>query len=132
MERLTNKNLEQEMENAVIGEIPWAVSAWMRLCEIENILGDDYDLERLAELVKADREGKKARPAADVVEVVHARWENCDLVEPDCHGFGTIRIPNAGVKCTNCVHAFKKDLLWRDNYCPNCGAKMDGEREENK
>ena len=29
-----------------------------RLKEIEDILGDDYDLERLKELVEADREGK--------------------------------------------------------------------------
>ena len=29
-----------------------------RLAEIEDILGDDYDLERLKELVQADREGK--------------------------------------------------------------------------
>lgn len=64
-------------------------------------------------------------PAADVAPVVHAKWENCDWVEPDYHGCSTIRIPNAGVKCTNCVHVFKKDLLWVDNYCPCCGAKMD-------
>ena len=64
-------------------------------------------------------------PTADVAPVVHAKWENCDWVEPDYHGCGTIRIPNAGTKCTNCVHVFKKDLLWVDNYCPCCGAKMD-------
>ena len=64
-------------------------------------------------------------PAADVAPVVHEKWENCDWVEPYYHGCGTIRIPNAGMKCTNCVHVFKKDLLWKDNYCPNCGAKMD-------
>ena len=64
-------------------------------------------------------------PAADVAPVVHGKWENCDWVEPYYHGCGTIRIPNAGMKCTNCVHVFKKDLLWKDNYCPNCGAKMD-------
>lgn len=28
--------------------------------------------------------------------------------------------------CTNCRCAFKKDALWSRNYCPNCGAKMDG------
>ncbi len=67
----------------------------------------------------------KNLPAADVAPVVHAKWENCDWVEPYYHGCGTIRIPNAGMKCTNCVHVFKKDLLWKDNYCPNCGAKMD-------
>lgn len=64
-------------------------------------------------------------PAADVAPVVHAKWEICDWVEPDYHGCGTIRTPNAGMKCTNCVHVFKRDLLWKDNYCPNCGAKMD-------
>lgn len=72
----------------------------------------------------------KNLPAADVAPVVHAKWENCDWVEPYYHGCGTIRIPNAGMKCTNCVNVFKKDLLWKDNYCPNCGAKMDLEDDE--
>lgn len=31
---------------------------WGRLDTIENILGDDYDLEHLKELVEADKEGK--------------------------------------------------------------------------
>lgn len=30
----------------------------LRLSEIENILGDDYDLDRLRELVEADRDGR--------------------------------------------------------------------------
>lgn len=72
----------------------------------------------------------KNLPAADVAPVVHAKWENCDWVEPYYHGCGTIRIPNAGMKCTNCVHVFKKDLLWKDNYCPNCGAKMDFKEDQ--
>lgn len=29
-----------------------------RLCAIEDILGDDYDLDRLREIVEADREGR--------------------------------------------------------------------------
>lgn len=58
MERLTNKNLRKEMENTVIIEVPWAVSAWVRLADIEDILGDDYDIDLLKELVQADREGK--------------------------------------------------------------------------
>lgn len=39
----------------VLGE---AYNAVYRLQEIENILGDDYDLDRLKELVEADKEGK--------------------------------------------------------------------------
>lgn len=58
MERLTNKNLRKEMENTVIIEVPWAASAWVRFADIEDILGDDYDLDRLKELVEADRDGR--------------------------------------------------------------------------
>ena len=31
---------------------------WGRLDTIENILGDEYDLDRLKELVQADKEGR--------------------------------------------------------------------------
>ncbi len=72
----------------------------------------------------------EAIPAADVAPIRHGRWEVCDYVEPDIHGFGTIRYANAGLKCTNCVHVFKKDLLWKGNYCPNCGALMDGGKDD--
>ena len=65
-------------------------------------------------------------PAADVAPVRHARWEEADWVEPDCHGFGIIRTPKAALRCSNCKNCFKKELLWKDNYCPNCGCRMDG------
>ena len=52
-------------------------------------------------------------PAADVAPVVHARW----LTSSD--------IPDTLIcsKC-NCIY----DMWKHDahNYCPNCGAKMDG------
>lgn len=65
-------------------------------------------------------------PAADVRPVVRGEWEECDLVEPCVHGFGTIRHYKAGLKCTNCANVFSKKLLWEDNFCPNCGADMRG------
>lgn len=64
-------------------------------------------------------------PAADVEEVRCGRWEEVDWVEPDGHGFGTVRTPKAGLRCNQCSNVFKKELLWKRNYCPNCGAKMD-------
>lgn len=51
MKRITNPETQWD----VLGEVYNAVD---RLREIENILGDDYDLERLKELVEADKEGK--------------------------------------------------------------------------
>lgn len=47
---------------------------------------------------------------ADVVEVKHGEWEVYGLRNPQCS------------LCRG-YHISK------DNYCPNCGAKMDGERK---
>jgi len=56
-------------------------------------------------------------PAADVVEVKHGRWEKY--------------IPTFGVgdfiKCSVCDRSRVNNLTERTPYCPNCGAKMDGE-----
>ena len=68
----------------------------------------------------------KRVPAADVAEVVLAKWEETDWREYDEKSCETIRYPKAAIACTNCRCAFKKDALWSRNYCPNCGAKMDG------
>lgn len=65
-------------------------------------------------------------PAADVAEVVFARWEEADWREYDAQSCETIRYPKAAIVCTNCRCAFKKDALWKRNFCPSCGAKMDG------
>ena len=66
-------------------------------------------------------------PTVDAVEVVHGRWE------PDLHyhdgqpykdeWYGYI------FKCSACGGAMMGDgdLVCRENYCPNCGAKMDGD-----
>ena len=64
-------------------------------------------------------------PAADVAPVVHGRWQDYHFVKTDCprDGFPT-------VKCSNCEIAFC-DLInnhqFMYHYCPNCGARMDGE-----
>ena len=64
--------------------------------------------------------------SADVVPVVHGRWDEVDLVELESGGNELIRTPNAGLRCSNCRNCCKTELLWKNNYCPNCGAKMDG------
>lgn len=57
-------------------------------------------------------------PAADVTPVVHGRWiEDHDYL-----------------KCPECGVMVKRDFTFFDignwNYCPDCGAKMDGRGEE--
>ena len=56
-------------------------------------------------------------PTVDAVEVVHARWEYIPIID----GLGRYR-------CERCFHYV--DAGTDRNYCPNCGAKMDGERRE--
>ena len=48
--------------------------------------------------------------AADVVQVVHARWVATSPGEPE-------------ETCGNCG---ARSRWFYENYCPNCGAKMDG------
>ena len=49
-------------------------------------------------------------PTADVAEVRHGRWL---CVDTDTEQF---------FLCNRC----KKKEYWESNYCPNCGANMDG------
>lgn len=59
-------------------------------------------------------------PAADVAPVVHGRWDDS----------GRYMFPGGGtaVRCTECGCALtvSEYRLNNWNYCPNCGAKMDG------
>ena len=56
-------------------------------------------------------------PAADVAPVVHGRWENGNPICPVC-GENKFKDLDADIWCD-----------WKPDYCPNCGAKMDGGAE---
>ena len=58
--------------------------------------------------------------AVDAVEVVHGRWAGYHEAD--------IGYDEYGVRCSNCnfeVEDNEVDFIM--NYCPNCGAKMDGD-----
>lgn len=56
-------------------------------------------------------------PAADVVPVRHGRWIHTDLA---AHWYGKD-------ECSECTyHEHDRRDLSHFNYCPSCGAKMDG------
>ena len=60
VERYTNPDCKPEMEE-LMKDCPRSRSGaecWLRLCDIEDILGDNYDLDRLCELGQADRDGR--------------------------------------------------------------------------
>lgn len=51
-------------------ERPSYMDLYQRLTAIEDILGDEYDLDRLRELAQADREGRVEIIEPDVYECV--------------------------------------------------------------
>ena len=61
-----------------------------------------------------------AFPAADVAPVVHERWDDS--------GRYTFPAGSVAVRCTNCGCALTESEYHLNNwnYCPVCGAKMDG------
>ena len=59
-------------------------------------------------------------PTVDAVPVVHGRWE-------------TVSSMLGYLCCSNCKDVYIWETWLGDgkwNYCPNCGAKMDGGNEE--
>ena len=64
-------------------------------------------------------------PAADVVEVRHGRWMTTDAYPHHLY-------------CSVCYKTYAKNAKWVNeldlptNYCPNCGALMDGKEDEHE
>lgn len=56
-------------------------------------------------------------PAADVAPVAHGRWENGNPICPVCDE-NKFRDLDADIWCD-----------WLPPYCPNCGARMDGDSD---
>lgn len=64
-------------------------------------------------------------PAADVAPVVQGRWVR--IYE---NGEPAIEQHQVGVCCSKCIK-MPKDKFTESDYCPNCGAKMDGGQNAN-
>lgn len=74
------------------------------LTDLQNLQTID---EHTADLMLTELE---EAPAADVAPVVHSKW----IFNDEWWEF----------RCTNCQGAFGN--VKKYNYCPHCGAKMDG------
>ena len=74
----------------------------------------------------------EAAPAADVAPVVHGEWrEDTDPAD------GDLRCTHCGIAWPKCVQKqIEEQGIWTlqtlFKYCPNCGAKMDKEAENER
>ena len=84
---------------------------YCKLCELLNKehIGYDCVFCWITDIVE-DIDGA---PAADVAPVMHGEWEY----------IGTDKMGNV-FRCSNCANRIGLDK--ETDYCPNCGAKMDG------
>lgn len=77
--------------------------------------------EHIEELVKDFIVIPIETPAADVEPVVHAKW-----IPQYVNRFGLTNIFVCS-ECNKTVHTIRKLYKLSYLYCPNCGARMDGE-----
>ena len=113
------------MEIAMAGLISRAAAIEYLMTNMGWHDDDGYEVEDADEKRKAITGLVNGIPAVDAAPVVHGRW-----IKP---------VPGDGeAYCSNCKHdalpcgyylnpALMK--YYETAYCPNCGAKMDGERE---
>lgn len=74
---------------------------------------EDWEFDMIVNLLDS-------APTVDTAPVIHGEWRHSRYV--DCSESFEL------VKCSNCGHeAYAMAIYVRGgNYCPNCGAKMDG------
>lgn len=129
MKRLTSSKAWEEARNS-LGEEPGYLWIWQRLNTIEDILGDDYGLDRLRELVEADREDAVHIGACGFCEYYQMDKFCCcpDWVED---GYAIIRKPKD--YCTKFKKANWVDEVWGENGCPSClGYKPEKAEQEGR
>lgn len=98
-------NWERECDRCIkLGQ--WKNEALIRLSKIEDILGDEYDLDRLKELVQANREGKvilrQIKEGSKVYIILLGRIFPFDVISAEWHSKNTVYEAEHGkyLRCT--------------------------------
>ena len=100
--RLTTARQWCEAKNDLENEFGYS-HIWCRLNAIENILGDNYDLRHLRDLVQAEMEGR--------APVAQARWTNHCCTA-------------CGKQSVTCTFSEGSTVYIETPRCPSCGARM--------
>ena len=82
-----------------------------RLAEIEDILGEDYDLDRLRELVEADRDGRCYIPSVKIGDMIFVHGKEGGIISTRIQG---ISLPVHGNKLILHLGGYPAEYLWSD------------------
>lgn len=82
-----------------------------RLAEIEDILGDDYDLDRLRELVEADREGRCYITSVKIGDRIFVPDKEGKIISTRVQG---ISLPVHGNDLILHLGGYPAEYLWSD------------------
>ena len=90
-----------------------------------EMISRDWVLKNL--LFDVDRDVVMKAPEVDAEPMRHGRWER--IIEFNCNPYES-EIEEKCSLCGRCVQRYGTQP--QDNYCPYCGAKMDGGAENDK
>lgn len=112
--------IEREAVENIFWEEQQELLKWKRYYQFEKDEKEEYDrLETYQDKIKS-------LPAADVAEVRHRKWvgeNNMRLNLPTLLEYDDWY-------CSECGSYYPERHISRlSNYCPNCGAKMDGKEQ---
>ena len=87
-----------------------------RLIDANDLWSDIMMLPHNGDMISSEEveQAIMEAPTVDAVEVVHGWWIELPSMEPD-------------YKCSECGRSYAWWEPSEAHYCPNCGAKMDGD-----
>ena len=88
-----------------------------RYINADKMISDTKAMKRVAEGIMIDGIIKYVEDNATdmVVEEKHSRWQT-----------GIVRMQSMSITCRNCHRTEEISITNQYEYCPHCGAKMDG------
>ena len=86
------------------------------ICNMTEFVGAPDDVQKHDEQCNYAIDMIEDALIADVAPVVHGRWEPGNPICPVCGG-NKFKDLDADIWCD-----------WQPDFCPNCGAKMDGSK----
>lgn len=102
----------------IINGLELSIASWSRDCNSSAPIMANAYRDMLSRV--------KNYPAADVVEVRHGKWikgrKEKLYYNDDMSGFYDFP-----VTCSVCKFDITDEGFYETDYCPNCGAKMDGD-----